>query len=464
MGRLDDVTYAAVHEAGHFVAALALGLDPGGAAISADGKHGITTWDTAAGTAKDQAVAALAGLVATTIAGDHSPVVDEPGDDLEKLEGFLQSIPEAEWAEIGERTFELIKSRWALVMLVAGMIAANGEVVRGDVRQDDATFGLLARTTLPPSVYHWEVTQDAPVAWWRLGNPAVVTSSGDQVGTRTLEFVDNPRGGQVLVTGESSDSTLFDHPEEGSGNVAEAAHTTPIPSYPFTIEAVFRSAKQTDDLSRTLLFIGGNNSGGNAQRWVEVFIRETGIGDPGGLSVFLTDDGGATSSQATGFPLSLGRVDTKRIHHVAIVVESSTELTIFVDGADETDSDSTKSVSLPTGTVQVALGNVGDNYPTAGEFGLDGELCDVAIYDYVLSSDRIAAHSDAVFHPWQGDQPGERINRILDLIGFPADMREIDAGNVELQSAMIGGQTALEHIQKVGETEFGNVFMPRSLG
>ena len=58
-----------------------------------------------------------------------------------------------------------------------------------------------------------------------------------------------------------------------------------------------------------------------------------------------------------------------------------------------------------------------------------------------------------------GDYPGTRINQILDMIDWPADMREIDTGTQELQNDPGGLRAVLEAIQTVEATELGGFYM-----
>jgi hypothetical protein len=58
-----------------------------------------------------------------------------------------------------------------------------------------------------------------------------------------------------------------------------------------------------------------------------------------------------------------------------------------------------------------------------------------------------------------GDLPGERINQLLDMIDWPADMRNIDDGTQELQNDPGGLRATLTAIQTVENTELGAFYM-----
>ena len=59
---------------------------------------------------------------------------------------------------------------------------------------------------------------------------------------------------------------------------------------------------------------------------------------------------------------------------------------------------------------------------------------------------------------------GERVEAVLDLpeVNWPADLRQIDAGNsIMLDNDVAEGTSALEYLQLVSNSEFGNLFIAR---
>lgn len=474
---MTDLEYATIHECGHAVAAIVQGIPvwgvfcaPNGVPMVPGGHAAATLIDTEAGGPFEHAVIALAGIAATRIAGYSGGFTNQhnPGDDVEIAEGNMALLEPSERRLVGRTVFDLLRAHWGAVEALAALLAEKheldaeqiGSVVHADIAHTDSArttvYPILAQSQLR-SVYEYEVRADEPVAWWRLGNPADSEIAADWAGTRNLTYTDNPRGGEALVSRDPQKSTLFTHPDAGSGNVAEGSVSTPITAYPFTIEAVFRSSKQTDDTHRTLLQIAGNNDGGGlATRAIDLYLSDSFAGE---ITYQVTDDQYATSSAIGSFNV---RGDDNKVHHVVVSATASDDVSIWLDGVLTIPAGVfVAGVDLPTGTVQVALGNIASNFAFAGEYGLDGELQDVAIYDGILSDERIAVHADAALHAWQGDSPSDRLNRVLDIVGWPSDMRSIDAGNVTFQSADTAGKGALEHCQKVSETEFGLLFVAR---
>ena len=66
---------------------------------------------------------------------------------------------------------------------------------------------------------------------------------------------------------------------------------------------------------------------------------------------------------------------------------------------------------------------------------------------------------DTVTGAATNDQPGTRINQILDMVNWPATMRNIDTGDRELQNDPGGSRSVLDAIQTVTNTEVGAFYM-----
>jgi hypothetical protein len=58
-----------------------------------------------------------------------------------------------------------------------------------------------------------------------------------------------------------------------------------------------------------------------------------------------------------------------------------------------------------------------------------------------------------------GETSGARITKILDTVGWPASMRDIDTGQTTLQADPATQRTALSALQTVATTEFGAIYM-----
>ena len=76
----------------------------------------------------------------------------------------------------------------------------------------------------------------------------------------------------------------------------------------------------------------------------------------------------------------------------------------------------------------------------------------------LLNLGSVATVSGAV----AGETTGTRIGRILDAIGWPSGMRDLDTGNTTVQADPGTTRTALNALQTVATTEYGSLYMNAS--
>lgn len=434
--RLSDPEYAAIHEAGHYVAALALGLDPAGCAISPDGEIGMTVVDPLAGSSLDQVKVALAGLMATRLAGDFSPVAwDERDSDVDKAMRFMDGLHIDDLETVGRELMELIKSRWALVMLVAGMLLADGEVLRGDLAPAEADgYGILARTELPKSVYHDVVLGDEPEIYWRLDeskNSALdsgltALNAGTLGPTGDGTYLGPPElGGEALVVNDpgSSMGVVSDDSAPGTGDMGvsiDAADFSLIPTTttPWVVE-LWCIPAQDPGVNGTLF--SQRAAGGSVDIHVYYTASNTFV-----VNVFSNGTDQSVNTSPTTFP-------THARYHIVVQVVPGETVKMWVNGTLFDDAETFTDYDEAPGLLSV--GTLG----SSGGFNWDGPISHFAAWrgDAAEAVDQtwVDRHYAAGTSPWQDDQPDERLGRILDLVGWPAELREIDSGNVALQSA-----------------------------
>jgi hypothetical protein len=92
-------------------------------------------------------------------------------------------------------------------------------------------------------------------------------------------------------------------------------------------------------------------------------------------------------------------------------------------------------------------------YPKNEEFG----YIDIQATDAFTLFNKSAI--DTVAGSTAGDTTGDRINQILDTIGFPASQRNIDTGDITVQDDPGGIRSVLRALQDVEFTELGAVYM-----
>lgn len=294
-------------------------------------------------------------------------------------------------------------------------------------------FKVLERAFLPASVFALEAAADTPVAWFRLGEPAGSGVVHDRVSLRTAAAVGTPTlGGDGMVTNDADGSVTVD---DGDGFATDWAPTTLISSLPLTLSAIVRTtsgvnsliAKVVDASDRFILALLYN---GNVAR-VMAMERPLGFSEVDYNGSIVIDDGSP--------------------HVITATISAGGLVTLYTDGvANGTPVTATDPFTTVT---DVVIGK-GPNTGTS----LTGDIDEVFVFNTDVPSVRIAAWSSARATPWDGDLPGARIERVLDAVNWDALARDIDTGSTTLQSAELD-MRALEHVQKVAETEFGNFYM-----
>lgn len=297
-------------------------------------------------------------------------------------------------------------------------------------------FKVLERAGLASSAYAVEVEADTPTHWWRLGDAPGSTIAEDS--SRVSWYDGTYVGGVELgedgaLINDADTAALFDGTDDfvtfGVGPIV-AGNT-------YTIEMWLRISERTTTGWYTF-FSQNRNVDSTGEPWGVVTGSD--LGDPGKVNWAGLE--------------STSRIDDDAWHHVALVNNAGTA-TLYIDGVAE---DTGAGVN-GTGN-EVLLG-----YPANAAFVAiarhpwPGMIDEVATWaTTALSAGQIATHNTAGRTPWDGDLPGTRIGRVLDAIGWPAALRDIDTGTTTLQSAELA-MSALEHVQKVAETEFGDLFM-----
>jgi hypothetical protein len=298
-------------------------------------------------------------------------------------------------------------------------------------------FKVLEAADLAPSAYAAEVEADAPVAWWRLGEPAGSTTLSDVVGSKTMTVVGTPLLGADGLVSRDADSAMeivdvnTDGAELAGGAIAQKPLTVEFlirvdPASPAGLVVYQADAAQTNGFSFQI--------------------------DASGQVIF----GVGTNTQTTQFVTSTVAIDDDAPHHVAGTWTSGGLATLYVDGTS-TGTPVTRTGSMDTAAA-FAVGALPNLVGGGSQDSFLGVIDEVAVYDTALSAARVAAHHTARATPWAGDTPKARIDRVLDAEGWPAALRDLDVGTVTLSSAELGG-SALEHVQRVAASDFGAVFM-----
>ena len=316
-------------------------------------------------------------------------------------------------------------------------------------------FKVLARFELD-AIYGPTVEADSPHGWWRLADDlpratVVADSSGNG---RTGVWKGTPSSTGSLVT-DGPGGVSLDGSGDTSEGSADGAVITGATLYaaPVSVEAWIKTGKHGTNWS----FICGQTHvvGSTAFSHDFTLVMHNATGRPsflalvGGINVSVT---GTTDLRDTG------------IHHLVGTVDSSRNCRVYVDGVLQAGPSAGGSTTVIDGSGSFRIGKtpVGSD-PGAGSVYkcFDGEICEVAVWDRALSAGEVTEHYTAGAAPWANEGTGARVTRILNLVGWPSGDRTIETGASTLGPAPsnIEGQSALDHLLAVEQTEQGRFFI-----
>lgn len=303
-------------------------------------------------------------------------------------------------------------------------------------------FKILAAAELRASVYAEEVSADDPYRWWRLDEAGGATVVRDAVaGYVAAPTGDVTLGAETLVTRDPGAAATVN--AEGAGLHATEAGVLLRGAPSGTLEAIVRTSLVGTSADEQVVAIQEQSYSGGYE------------------SIQLTIGGGTgrvSAGPTGGIVVSPGAVNDGNPHHLA-VTWTATTVTLYIDGVSVATGARSGAAPFTDGVAgSFSIGDRGGYFVAAGNQSLIGTVDEVAVYDTALPAGRVAAHAQARATPWAGDTPGARFTRILDAVAFPTGLRDLDAGAVTLQSADLGG-TALEHLQKVADSEFGAFYV-----
>lgn len=255
----------------------------------------------------------------------------------------------------------------------------------------------LANTDLPESVWALEVDSAGPFAWYRLSESSgtVATDSsgnghhGEYVGGATF----GDRSG--LIDG-SDDSALAFADDVGIILPVGALPSVTNGDTAFSIE--FWIETTAADATFWLL-MDTRPSPVNLTVWLE----------DGDVRVLLWPWSGADTSYRS----TVGTINDGEPHHVVITYSTAPTHSIYVDGVDVTSVSSSTALDLPTAS-QLFVSCAQDF--TSPEAVWD----EIVLYDRELTTVEVAAHYEAGASPWEGDDTGERIGKLLDAVSYDA--------------------------------------------
>ncbi|MGH7569728.1 MAG: galactose oxidase-like domain-containing protein [Gemmatimonadales bacterium] len=227
-------------------------------------------------------------------------------------------------------------------------------------------------TIVDPPPYAGMVMSDAPRAYWRLGE-ASGTVANDEMGVAPGAYQNGVvLGAPGVIAGDANTAARFDGSNDQVNMGDPASGSLDFGTEDFTVEFWLTTSRNVEQAT-----ISKQASG---PYW-QVTVTDDGS-HVGGIRVKLFD--GAVTRQVYGPAV---RVDDGAWHHVAVVFDRDTGITIYVDGMAQATAG-----PIPGNLSNAASLLVGKatGYPY-----FRGDLDEVAVYARALPLDRIMTHYTA---------------------------------------------------------------------
>jgi hypothetical protein len=306
-------------------------------------------------------------------------------------------------------------------------------------------FKRASRNQLP-SVYRQEVLADSPIAWYRLGESS---------GTAAFDASGNGNHGTYeggATFGSAAGLIAFDPDTaigfDGVDDVINIPAAGCAAGSAFTVTAWVLMNEVTTANDQVIW----EQQGAGGQSYT-LAVSGT-AGDVG--TVFWQSVTGTTFDLAVSTGV---RVDDGKPHFIAATQSAANALWLRIDDVVVAGDFTTADATTPSGaTIGYGYGNNLGIIAGTGRFA--GTIDELAVYNSELAAGRLTAQYEAATAPWNGDTPGDRFDKVLDLAAWPASDRDIATGSASLAPADLQGD-ALTHLQDVALSEGGRFFVSR---
>ena len=301
----------------------------------------------------------------------------------------------------------------------------------------------FAGARLPSSIYAVETAADTPRTAFGLGESSgtfAADSAGGHHGTYEGGATFYSRGG--LIDDDPGTAIEFD----GVDRYVKIPESAAIAgSGAFSFEAWFSTEGTTNPV---YLYVQGLDVGVTVTSAVLAYYPSADL-----VLVKTQTPAGLIESASA---VIAGLNDGARHHVVGTRNSFGDVLRLYVDGA---------LAGVDAGAVHsldAAPASIGSpsQAPPGGSAAEAVIIDEVRTYTTELTAARALAHYIAGTAPWEGDLSGDRIEKLLALVGVTGADVDIDPGRSALQHSELGG-VVLEHLHRVEETEGGALFATR---
>lgn len=370
-------------------------------------------------------------------------IVDAPFDAHPDAPGVFTDDTGITWGTSGGPTWGDPADQW-YGFVQRGWQQGYGNPATGTVTVELVDLlGVLVGETLP-GVLDAAILQFNPIGYWRLD-----TGQSDEI--RDLGSGGND--GTVVGSPESSDTGLYPglagaatfNPEDENEDRIDISRS-PLLADPFhaTVMAVFQTDVTAEPGSIHPLFAQSDGNGPGTNDGFTLYIGTS----TSRLDYFIAGAG----ISLVGAAVSDGR---PHIIFGQANVDSANDFGIAVDSATLATATSTAAFQGGNGAAiagtPAATGAQSDNY-------FEGSIAAVAVFDGPLTAEAreaIIAGLDAL----SGQRSDEHVAWLLDQIGVPEHLRNLDEGRAIMGAADTDGRDALDYLRAVTATEQGALFI-----
>ena len=313
-------------------------------------------------------------------------------------------------------------------------------------------FKVLNNLVLP-GVWEDTITSEFPWVWLRFndGDVQKLTNKGDEASV--WWWSDPTVTGLSKVYGKSVAGLLADDPNQAGeftdgAYVFSANYATMPAATDLAFEFWFSTTQKGSETYSLCRFGGGQYA---------VYAHVLSYLDYGVVQVCIGDS--LSASSTFDVYTSSVLVNDGRPHHV--VINYGTTPGVYVDGVSASKTVSNVATEAIAGGV--AYGGLGgafyytNTYKASRTF--NGSIDEFVVWVENLTAATIADHyAIGVGTFAAGERTDQRADRILDLIDWPTDGRELGTGLTTVQGIRSAGKTALAALQEVEAAEQGMLF------
>ncbi len=312
-------------------------------------------------------------------------------------------------------------------------------------------LGVLESEPLPRTAYELAVRADNARAYWTLDERSGIQMA-DSSGNGFHGLIDNGElGADPLIFGDGS---AFFAPHVGDNRGIFKGEGLPV-GPPCTLSAWIKTPRDAA-AAKVILNVQRDSARGV---FVSLEIPTSATAPNGELAILFGGLGGGYKARGHV------RVDDDVRHHVVCTIAgtAAADVKLYVDGVEQTKT--TISGTTPGTWVGLLWWTVANTANlNVGDFGLDGVIDEVAIFDLALSASQVQAQYLAGATANDGDLSGVRLRRVLSFLGVPASLTDIADGDTTVGPADYAGQAAGSYMQRVVESEQGVLFVDHHNG